>query len=474
VSTLRSAPRSTEEIAGPVPGDLHISTPRIVIAGTNSGVGKTTFVSGLCGALRHRGLRVSVFKCGPDYLDPTYHFRAAGVHSQTLDGWMMGNESVLSTFQSAAKDSDIAVIEGVMGLFDGVEATSDIGSTAEIAKWLGAPVLLVINAAGMSRSVAAMASGFATFDPELNVAGIICNRAGSRRHLEMLEAASTKVPVLGGLPKDPEHSFPERHLGLRTADESFLPGSTFDAWANHVAEWCDINRILGIAREAPNVSVTAPRITPAQPRSCRIGIAVDEAFHFYYDENLRLLQTAGAVLIEFSPISTPHLPELDGLYLGGGYPEVHARELANNESLRREILVFCHAGKPVYAECGGLMYLCEGIRTRDGSRYPMAAWFEGDAVMNGRLEALGYVEVNSQRDTILGPSGQTFRGHQFRYSTLVWKSEPERVYRVRGRRDKQITVEGYCKGRVLGSYVHAHWASNPSIAESFVNACRGD
>jgi cobyrinic acid a,c-diamide synthase len=454
-----------------VPGEFSISTPRIVVAGTNSGVGKTTVVAGLCGAFRQLGLRVSVFKCGPDYLDPTYHFRAAGVRSQTLDGWMMGRESVLATFYNAARDSDIAVIEGVMGLFDGVEPTSDSGTTAEIAKWLGAPVLLVIDAAGMSRSVAALASGFASFDPELTVAGIICNRVGGKRHLELLKAASTKVPVLGGLPKDPEHSFPERHLGLRTADESSLPESIFETWAGHVAEWCDVERILGIARAVADVPVSASGFKSGRNRSCRIGLAVDQAFHFYYDENLRLLEAAGAELIEFSPISAAHLPNVDGLYLGGGYPEFHARELAHNEGLLHEIYAFCSAGMPVYAECGGLMYLCEGIRTLDGSRYPMVGWFAADAVMSGKLRALGYVDTLTRFDTILGPSGQTFRGHQFRYSTLEWKNEPDGAYGVRRRRDGNLSREGYIKGNVLGSYVHAHWASNPSMAAFFVSAC---
>jgi cobyrinic acid a,c-diamide synthase len=445
--------------------------PRIVIAGTNSGVGKTTFVAGLCGALRRIGLRVAVFKCGPDYLDPTYHFRAAGVRSQTLDGWMMGRDGVLSTFHGAVTNADIAVIEGVMGLFDGIEPTSDTGSTAEIAKWLGAPVLLVIDASGMSRSVAAMAAGFASFDPDLRVTGVICNRVGGATHLEMLRAASTRVPVLGALPKDTDHSFPERNLGLRTADESFVPGAFFEAWAEHTAQWCDLEQILSIARSAPGLAPAPVRTKPVRPRSCRIGMAVDEAFHFYYDENLRLLEEAGAQLVKFSPLHDARLPDVDGLYLGGGYPELHAPALAGNETLRREVLDFCESGKPVYAECGGLMYLCDGIRQVDGSRYQMVGWFEADAVMSSSLQALGYVEVLTRSDSLLGPGGQRFRGHQFRYSTLEWKYSAESAYDLERRRDKQHSEEGYRKGRVVGSYVHAHWASNPALAESFVAAC---
>ncbi|MES1260934.1 MAG: cobyrinate a,c-diamide synthase, partial [Acidobacteriota bacterium] len=347
-------------------GFARTATPRIVIAGTHSGVGKTTVVAALCGAFRQMGLRVSVFKCGPDYLDLTYHSRAAGVRSQTLDAWMMGREGVLSTFQSASQGSDIVVIEGVMGLFDGVEPTSNAGSAAELAKWLGAPVLLVIDSAGMSRSVAAMAAGFASFDPGLRVAGVICNRVGGRTHLEMLRAASTSVPVLGGLPSDPGRSFPERHLGLRSADAASLPAALFEAWAAHAAAWCDTGRILEIARTAEDLVVASLVARSLPRRSCRIGIALDEAFHFYYDENLRLLREAGAELVEFSPLAATRLPEVDGLYLGGGYPEAHAAALAENEALRREIFGFCASGKPVYAECGGLMYLCDGIRQPDG------------------------------------------------------------------------------------------------------------
>jgi cobyrinic acid a,c-diamide synthase len=445
--------------------------PRIVIAGTNSGVGKTTVVAGLCRALRRRGLRVAAFKCGPDYLDPTYHFRAAGVRSQNLDGWMMGRDGVLSTFHGATVDADIAVIEGVMGLFDGVEPTSDSGSTAEIAKWLGAPVLLVIDASGMSRSVAAMAGGFAAFDPALRVAGVICNRLGSKGHLELLKEACCDVPVVGGLPRDPANTFPERHLGLRTADEGSLPDVLFEKWADHIAEWCDVEAVLRIAQSAADIAMTLAQSGSRRLVASRIGIARDDAFHFYYDENLRLLEQAGAELIPFSPIADAHLPHVDGLYLGGGYPEVHAQALADNESLRREIHDFCEAGKPVYAECGGLMYLCDKILQNDGSRYPMVGWFDADAVMSGRLQALGYVTVVTERATLLGPAGQSFRGHQFRYSTLAWKSSPESAYGVTRRRGVQRTDEGYSRGNVLGSYVHAHWASNPRIAESLALAC---
>ena len=446
-------------------------TPRILIAGTNSGVGKTTVVAALCGAFRRLGLRVSVFKCGPDYLDPTYHFRAAGVRSQTLDGWMMGRQCVLSTFRNASEGSDIAVIEGVMGLFDGIDATSETGSTAEIAKWLAAPVILTIDVSGMSRSVAAMSQGFASFDPDLHLAGILCNRVGSKNHLDILKLASTQIPVFGALPKDPGHSFPNRHLGLRTADESGIAEESFAAWTNHAREWCDLDRILAIAKTAPELPHEQFVSHRTQPHTCRIGIASDEAFHFYYDENLRMLKEAGAELVPFSPIHSSRLPDVDGLYLGGGYPELHAQTLSANATMRDDVLEFCRAGRPVYAECGGLMYLCDGIRLVDGTRHAMAGWFEADAVMTGKLQALGYAEVLTRRDTILGPAGSAMRGHQFRYSNLEWNNTPEYAYHLRRKRDGQSSQEGFSKGGVLGSYVHAHWSSSTSAAQHFVAAC---
>ncbi|MDQ1469092.1 MAG: cobyrinic acid a,c-diamide synthase [Bryobacterales bacterium] len=445
--------------------------PRLVIAGTNSGAGKTTVTVGLCGALRRLGLKVSLFKCGPDYLDPTYHHRASGLRSQNLDGWMMGRDAVLSTFTNASRASDIALIEGVMGLFDGVGSDSDTGSTAEIAKWLGAPVLLVVDAAGMSRSIAAMALGFATFDPALNVAGVICNRVGSRGHLEILQQASAQVPVVGGLPRDESSSFPERHLGLRTASEGALPTALFDTWSDHVAGWCDVDRIRRIANSAAPIEHSTQSSDIRHPTRCRIGIAVDDAFHFYYDENLRLLQQFGAELIEFSPIHDDHLPRVDGLYIGGGYPEVHAQALTGNESMRRDIHAFCSSGKPVYAECGGLMYLCTAIGQLDGTHLPMVNWFGADAIMSDRLQALGYVEAITSTTTFMGSAGKKFRGHQFRYSTHEWHTSPETTYSFSNRRSGSRSDEGYSCGNVIGSYIHAHWASNPSLPQSFVESC---
>jgi cobyrinic acid a,c-diamide synthase len=446
--------------------------PRIVVAGTASGVGKTSFVVGLIRALRARGLKVAPFKCGPDYLDPTYHSRAAGTPSHNLDGWMMGREAVVETFVRGSRGADIAVIEGVMGLYDSASATSEEGSTAEIAKWLDAEVLLVVDARGMARSVGAIACGFAGFDPEVRIAGLICNRVGSKSHLRLLREASALPPVLGAMPKTGAESFPERHLGLRTASTDAVPEEIFSSWGEVVRDWCDLESILKGARRAPGLMTSADSDRSGTGPLCRIGIAFDEAFHFYYEDNLRRLEEAGAELIRFSPVHDGSLPSVDGLYLGGGYPEVHAKELAANESMRKGIRDFARQGGLVYAECGGLMYLCSALQTLEGSRYPMCDVLPGETTMHDRLQALGYVEVQTVDESILGDAGVAFRGHQFRYSTM--KIEPhaiDQIYSITRRLTGATFAEGFVMNRVLGSYVHAHWGSNPRIPTALVNAC---
>lgn len=443
---------------------------RLVIAGTSSHVGKTTVTVGLIRALRAHGLRVAVFKCGPDYLDPTYHARAAGTTCHNLDGWMMGREAVIETFLRASGDADIAVIEGVMGLYDGASPTGDEGSTAEIAKWLDAPVVLVCDASGMARSIVPLSRGFEAYDRNLRLAGIICNRIGSRRHLELLRTAMAgSLPVLGGLPNEDTLVFPERHLGLQTATANVVPDRILSAWGERIAAWCDLDAIMALAQDAPAcASIEAPAVvTPC----CRIGLAFDEAFHFYYEDNLRRLEYLGAKLVRFSPIHDERLPEVNGLYFGGGYPEVHAEPLSQNDSMRKAVAAFASDGKPIYGECGGLMYLSSGIRTLDGRLHEMVGLIPGEAVMRDRLQALGYVEVETQDTTLLGPSGLRFRGHQFRYSDFHLRSDVDHLYTIRRSRSGEVLREGYRVGNTLASYVHAHWASNPLVAQGFVQAC---
>jgi cobyrinic acid a,c-diamide synthase len=452
------------------------SIPRIVVAGVASGVGKTTATVALARALRARGLRVVLFKCGPDYLDPTYHARAVDAPSQNLDGWMMGRDAVRATFAHAAADADIAVIEGVMGLFDGASPTGEEGSTAEIAKWLDAPVVLVVDAAGMARTIAALVAGFVSFDPMLCLAGVIANRVGSRGHLDLLRKALRSPPIVGGLPRDAEHAFGGRHLGLVTADERVLPASLLDHWGEHASAWLGLDALLEIARFAPALEADVVTQTDSStPRvRCRIGLAYDEAFHFYYADNLRRLEALGAELVHFSPLRDAALPDVDGLYLGGGYPEVHAAALSENVAMREAVANLALRGGVIYAECGGLMYLTRAIRSATGERYPMVGLFPTEAQMCTELQSLGYVEVETQTPTILGPVGTRFRGHQFRYSELLPPLSPsvvEHVYKLRKRRGDDTLLEGYRACNVVASYVHAHWASNPRIASELVESC---
>ena len=454
--------------------------PRIVIAGISSGSGKTTAAVGVITALRARGLKVAPFKCGPDYLDPTYHARAAGAPCHNLDGWMMGREAVLATFQRAcantdsADSADIAVIEGVMGLFDGASPTGEEGSTAEIAKWLAAPVILALDASGMARTIAAVARGVSAFDPGLNLSGLIANRVGSTGHLDLLRKAAHPLPVVGGYPKKPELAFPERHLGLQTASQNSIPDSLLAAWGSLTAEWFDLDALLRIASSAPAIE-SAAISPPSNSECCRIGVAMDDAFHFYYEDNLRRLESLGAKLIHFSPIRDHQLPDIDGVYIGGGYPEVHAAELSQNQTMLDSLRGFAAAGGPIYAECGGLMYLSDAIQRIDGATFPMAGLIPLTAVMSTKLQALGYAEVETQDPTILGPAGLRFRGHQFRYSEPQFRrvsgAPVQCAYTVRRRRAGDVQREGYCNKNVLASYVHAHWASNPLAAEGFVKSC---
>jgi cobyrinic acid a,c-diamide synthase len=446
--------------------------PRLLIAATGSGAGKTTTMIGLISALRARGLTVAAFKCGPDYLDPTYHARVSGGVSHNLDGWMMGREAVAATFIRAARHADIAVIEGMMGLFDGASPTADEGSSAEIAKWLATPVILVTDTSGMARTVAAVAHGFTHFDPALQLAGLICNRVGSRGHLDLLRMASREVPVVGGLPEDASARFPERHLGLFSANEKHAPHELLDRWGRLASEWFDLDTIVALARAAPPLELQAAgrdRALHGAPR-CRIGVALDDAFHFYYAENLRRLEALGAEIVHFSPARDRELPDVDGLYFGGGYPEAVAHELSSNHSMIAAVRELAARGGPIYAECGGLMYLTRAIRTVDGATFPMAGLIPADAVMHDRLQAIGYVEVETIAPSLLGPSGSRFRGHQFRYSTL--EPNPARIehaYAVRPKWGDEFT-EGYRADNLLASYVHAHWASNPSAAARLVES----
>ncbi len=446
----------------------------LVIAGVSTGVGKTSLTLGLLEALRRRGLRVQAFKVGPDFIDPGFHELATGRPSYNLDGWMCGRERVLECVGRHARDVDVAVVEGVMGCFDGVDGTSDAGSTAQVAKWLGAPVLLVLDAWAQARSAAAVVLGFERFDPALNVAGVIVNRVGSVGHGRLVLAAirsACRAEPLGAIVNDETLTLRERHLGLVTAVEGALGAGTLRRLGDAVERSMDLDRLLALAREVPPFAGSG-RGRPAT-RAVRIGVARDAAFQFYYAENLDLLRAAGAELVLWSPLADAELPEVDGLYLGGGYPELHAGRLGENAAMRKAVRGFVEAGRPVYAECGGLMYLAETLEDADGAAHPMVGVLPAAVLTRPGRMALGYAEVAFTGPTPLAPAGAVARGHEFHYSALDRVPDAiERVYSVR-RGGGDTRAEGYLIGQTLMSYVHLHFASNPTLARGFVAACAG-
>jgi cobyrinic acid a,c-diamide synthase len=449
-------------------------TRGLVIAGTQSGVGKTTVTLGLLAALRRRGLVVQPFKVGPDFIDPGHHTRAAGRISRNLDGWMLSREANEDLFRRQVRQVDITVVEGVMGLFDGYDGASEAGSTAQMAKWLGLPVLLVVDARSMARSAAALVHGFAGFDPDLTLAGVIFNRVGSPTHLEYLQqalAALKGVRCFGGLPRDQELAIPERHLGLVTTEDHNLA----EAYLNHLADWLETHLDLdGLLQALPPLPLPEDLAIETVSPTVRLGVARDRAFCFYYQENLELLADSGAELVFFSPLEDRELPEnLHGVYLGGGYPELYAAPLAENYGLKQALKNLAAAGLPIYAECGGLMYLSREIQDLEGRAHAMAEVFPFLVRMLPRLKTLGYREVTLEADGLLGPAGTRARGHEFHYSEIV--GEPNGVpclYRLTPRRGGAGVAEGYCEQQVLASYVHLHFGSNPEVARHLVASCR--
>ena len=444
--------------------------PRIVIAGTQSGAGKTSLTLGLTALLRRRGLKVQTFKVGPDYLDPGYLTRASGRPCYNLDGWMMGRDYVENLFHRVAADCDIAVIEGVMGLFDGADAVSSDGSTAQIAEWLRAPVLLVIPAHGVARSLAATAQGYAQFEPGVNVVGVLANQCGSDSHVGILREAlhaNCGLPLLGWVRRGGLPALSSRHLGLLSATARSVPDDLINQLADALSSCLDTDEILRIARHAQPLAASAAASPSSSFRKWRLGVARDEAFHFYYPDNLDALCNAGCELVFFSPLADGNLPEnLDGLYLGGGYPEEHAAELSDNKTMLEQIAGF---PKMIYAECGGLMYLSEGIETKDGSRHPQAGRIPAWVRMSSVRRALGYVEVSFTRETFWGMPGETLRGHEYHYSELTRQPEWDTAYSVTRRRDGVNFLEGFQRGSVLASYAHLHFASRPKAIDNFIS-----
>jgi cobyrinic acid a,c-diamide synthase len=450
----------------------------LLISGTASGAGKTTVALAIMAGLRRRGLAVQPFKCGPDFLDTGHHTRISGRTARNLDTWMLSVEANRSVLRNTARGADVVVAEGMMGLFDGKSGSTEIGSSAEIAKLLRLPVVLVVDASKSARSVAAVVLGFEMFDAELQLAGIILNRVASERHYEMLREAieaSCGTKILGWLPSEPEIAIPERHLGLQGAVEQSTEDleTMVDALASLAKKYLDLDGLLQLECGLEMVAdLSAPAMKFELGDAVRIGVPSDHAFSFYYEDNLDMLREQGAEIVRFSPLHDASLPaDLDAIYLGGGYPELYAEQLSGNRTMLNEVRKFAASGRPIYAECGGMLYLSESLNV-DGESYAMAGVLPLSMEMTRKLVQFGYVTVEFTEDCPLGRKGTVVRGHSFHYSRIAARGDMNTNYQVQYSMSGKDELEGFRQGNLLASYIHLHFRANPAVAESFVATIR--
>jgi cobyrinic acid a,c-diamide synthase len=467
----RLIPTSSEK---PEPADdRRAAVPAVVIAGTHSGAGKTTVTLAIMTALVRRGLRVQGFKVGPDFIDAGHHARVTGRSARNLDTWLLAPDALSATYRRATAGADLAVIEGVMGLFDGRGGRDEAGSTADLARRFEVPVVLVVDARGLSRSIAATMLGFVSFDPSVRVAGVVANRVGSHRHYQdyLTPALIERLPevaALGYVARDRRLAIPSRHLGLLTSDEHAVGAEFWDALADAAEASLDLDRLIALARP-PRLEEPTPVMEAAAPRRrVRVALARDPAFCFSSEDNLDLLHAEGAEIIAFSPLSDPALPDgVELVYLGGGYPEVFAARLAANEPMRCALRRFHAEGGAILAECGGLMACAEVLRDADGHEQAMWGLIPARVVMHDRFAALGYVTVSTDRPTRLGPVGTLIRGHEFHYSTLE-PLAPLTHTTTLLRSDRPGKPDGIQVGGLLAGYAHMHFGSNPAVARSLL------
>ena len=446
-----------------------VSVPRLVVAGTGSGVGKTTVATGLMAALGRGGSRVAGFKVGPDFIDPSYHALATGRPGRNLDCFLSGPDLVAPLFAHGSRAADVAVVEGVMGLFDGKSGGGELASTAHVAKLLRAPVVLVVDAAAMARSAAAVVHGFTSFDSDLRVAAVVLNRVASERHEATLREALAPlgIPVVGTLRRDDGLASPERYLGLvPVAERRRVAARTVEKLGAAVAGACDLEALMALARSAPTLSVAAwdPRdaVAGGVPTRARVAVARGPAFSFLYEENLELLAAAGAQPVEFDPLRDAALPaDVGALYLGGGFPEQFASELSANVPLRVAVAGFARSGRPVIAECGGLLYLG---RELDGM--PMCGVIDARGRMTESLK-LGYREAVAVAGSPLCDPGARLRAHEFHYSMIDPAAGSTPAWTLGGRH------EGFLAGGVHASYLHTHWAATPMVAGRLARTAAG-
>lgn len=444
------------------------SPPGFLVAGTSSGSGKTTVTLGLMAAFRKRGLSVAPFKCGPDFIDPGLHTLVTGEISRNLDRWMAGDDFCRWSFHQNSTHHDLSIVEGVMGMFDG-----GASSSAQLSHLLQIPLVLVIDVRSMAESAAAIVHGFSTLNPKTPVAGVILNRIGSKRHLQLVEDAIDQlhnIEVLGHLPRDIDFTIPSRHLGLLTGEEAPLSQEAISKLADQIERYIDLDRILNMSSRIKRSALSPPLLPIQETPKCRIGVARDKAFCFYYEDTFDILRSCGAEIVFFSPLTDTTLPpDLDGLYLGGGYPELYARELSENRSMIAQIQNWIRSDRVVYAECGGFMYLTRGIYDHDDQFHTLVGAFPTQARMQTRRASLGYREVTTTKATCFGAPGQILRGHEFHYSSIEeMGAEVDTVYQL-----SSGGTEGYLTHRTLGGYMHLHFGSSVTAAENFINSCMG-
>lgn len=422
-------------------------------------------------ALKEKGYTVQGFKVGPDYIDPSYHSYVTNRHSRNLDPWLMGNNGLLQSFHEASRDADFAVIEGVMGLFDGLSGSSNFASTAHIAKLLKSPIVLVIDAAKAARSVAAVALGFMKFDLSIKLAGVILNNVAGEKHAKYCTDAlkQTKIRVLGTIKRNKDVKLQERYLGLVPTSERKDMLDKVTSVVSYMKEQIDIDKIISIANNAPKLQIKTKNIS--KKIDTTIAVALDESFNFYYADNLDILRSFGAELKFFSPVNEKHIPNADGLYIGGGFPEVIADKLEKNSSMLKSIRKIAMDGMPIYAECGGLMYLTRSITKFEGKKYKMVNLFDADTIMNKKL-VLNYTEAKVVNSCVVANTGKTIRGHEFHYSRIENASNDSRFgYQL----SKGVGIngcnDGFIEYNTLASYMHMHFA-NRNLVENLLVACK--
>jgi len=450
---------------------------RVLIAGDKSSSGKTTIVAGLLSALCGRGLSVQPFKVAMDYIDPSYHTWITGRNCRNLDGYLMKEEAVREVYAHAADKADIAVIEGVRGLYEGYDG--DLGSTAQIAKLLQAPVIFVVDARSITRSCAALVKGYMDYDPGINFKGVILNKVGSDRHAEKAIREVERyagAEVVGIIRRNEDMHLAMRHLGLvpvlegKTRHEGFA--ERVDRIREIVEEGIDLDRIIEIAGEAEPLEDVQPDLyrKNSSGEGLRIGVARDEAFNFYYRDNLEMMELAGAEVVPFSPVHDRALPDVDGLYIGGGYPELYARELSENSGMLSSLESFHQRGHPIFAECGGLMYLGREIDW-EGERQEMAGLVPGKA-RRGDVRVVSYVHGRLTRDSPLGRAGQAIMGHEFHHSEMIMDEGVDYAIHLERGRGIKGGWDGVCRENMVASYTHIHSASFRGFPESFLRECR--